>query len=178
MGARGSVVGWGTVLQAGRSRVRVPMRWIFFNLPILSSRPMALGSTQLLTERVPGIFLGVKGGRRVRLTTSPPSVSRLCRENVGAPKSHNPMGLHGLLQGSFYLFLPWFRSAGIEIYSRGKWVFWVLLWTPCWICIHVDNVSTSATFWPYIKRFWREYVFKFGTRYSACSKTRPSRNRY
>jgi hypothetical protein len=29
--ARGSVVGWGTMLQAGRSRVRVPMRWIFFN---------------------------------------------------------------------------------------------------------------------------------------------------
>jgi hypothetical protein len=31
-GARRSVVGWGTMLQAGRSRVRVPMRWIFFNL--------------------------------------------------------------------------------------------------------------------------------------------------
>jgi hypothetical protein len=28
-GARGSVVGWGTMLQAGRSRVRVPMRWNF-----------------------------------------------------------------------------------------------------------------------------------------------------
>jgi hypothetical protein len=27
-GARGSVVGWGTMLQAGRSRDRVPMRWI------------------------------------------------------------------------------------------------------------------------------------------------------
>jgi hypothetical protein len=42
---------------------------------------------------------GVKGGRRVRLTTLPPSVSRLVRENVGASKSHNPIGLHGLLQG-------------------------------------------------------------------------------
>jgi hypothetical protein len=28
-GARGSVVGGGTMLQAGRSRVHVPMRWIF-----------------------------------------------------------------------------------------------------------------------------------------------------
>jgi hypothetical protein len=28
-GARGSVVGWGTTQQAGRSRVRIPMRWIF-----------------------------------------------------------------------------------------------------------------------------------------------------
>jgi hypothetical protein len=33
LGARGSVVGLGTMLQAGRSRVRVPMTWIFFILP-------------------------------------------------------------------------------------------------------------------------------------------------
>jgi hypothetical protein len=39
----------------------------------------------------------VKGGRRVRLTTSPPFVSRL--ENVGDSTSHNPMDHHGLLQG-------------------------------------------------------------------------------
>jgi hypothetical protein len=37
------------MLQAGRSRVRVPMRWIFFNLSNPSSRTMALGSTQPLT---------------------------------------------------------------------------------------------------------------------------------
>jgi hypothetical protein len=29
----------------------------------------------------------------------PPSVGQLSRENMGASKSHNPMGLHGLLQG-------------------------------------------------------------------------------
>jgi hypothetical protein len=58
---------------------------------------MALGSTQPLTEmntrNLPG---GVKGRRRVRLTTLPPSVSRLSRENVGTSTSHDPLGLHGL----------------------------------------------------------------------------------
>jgi hypothetical protein len=34
-GARGSVVGWGTMLQAGRSPVRIPMRWIFFSIDII-----------------------------------------------------------------------------------------------------------------------------------------------
>jgi hypothetical protein len=48
--ARGSVVGWDSMLQVGRSWVRVPMKWIFFDLPNPSSRNMALGSTQPLTE--------------------------------------------------------------------------------------------------------------------------------
>jgi hypothetical protein len=39
------------MLQAGRSPVRVPDEVIFFfNLPKLSNRTMALGSTQPLTE--------------------------------------------------------------------------------------------------------------------------------
>jgi hypothetical protein len=86
------------MLQAGRSRVRVPMRWIFFSLPNPSSCTMGLGSTQPLTEMSTRNLPGVKGARRVRLTTLPPSVSRLSGENVGASTSHNPMGLHGLLQ--------------------------------------------------------------------------------
>jgi hypothetical protein len=49
-GARCSIVGWGTMLQAGRSPVRVPDEVDFFNLPNPSSRTMALGSTQPLTE--------------------------------------------------------------------------------------------------------------------------------
>jgi hypothetical protein len=39
-----------TTLQAGRLRDRVPMSWIFSNLPNPSGRTMALRSTQLLTE--------------------------------------------------------------------------------------------------------------------------------
>jgi hypothetical protein len=60
---------------------------------------MALGSTQPLTHEYQESSGGVKGDWRIRLTTLPPSVSRLSRENVGASTSHNPMGLHGLLQG-------------------------------------------------------------------------------
>jgi hypothetical protein len=48
-GARGSVVGWWTMLQAGRSRDRVPTRSLEF-LPNPSSRTMALGSTRPLKE--------------------------------------------------------------------------------------------------------------------------------
>jgi hypothetical protein len=72
----------------------------FFNGPNPSSRTMSLGSTQPLIEmRVPGMFLGGKGGRRIRLTTLPPSVSQLFKENVGASTSHNPMGPYGPLHG-------------------------------------------------------------------------------
>jgi hypothetical protein len=46
----GTVVCWGTRLQAGRSPVRGPDEVDFFNLPNPSSRTMALGSTHPLTE--------------------------------------------------------------------------------------------------------------------------------
>jgi hypothetical protein len=84
------------MLQAGRWRVRVPIRWIFFNLPNPSSCTMTLGSTQPLTEMS---TRNLPGGQRVKLTTSPPSVHRLSRESMVVSMSHNPMGFHGLLQG-------------------------------------------------------------------------------
>jgi hypothetical protein len=73
------------MLQAGRSRDRVPMRWIFSNLPNPSGCTIALGSTQPLTEMSTRNLKkkkkkhGGKGGRRVGLTTLLPSVSRLSK---------------------------------------------------------------------------------------------------
>jgi hypothetical protein len=51
---------WGTMLQAGRSLVRVPDEVNFFNLPNTSSPTMALGLTQPLTEMSTRKFLGGK----------------------------------------------------------------------------------------------------------------------
>jgi hypothetical protein len=60
-GVRGSVVGWGTLQQAGRSRERIPDEVDFFNLPNSSSRTMALGSTQPLTQMSARNMPGGKG---------------------------------------------------------------------------------------------------------------------
>jgi hypothetical protein len=51
---------------------------------------------------IPSIFLGVKGGRLVRPTSSWPSVNRVSVK-VGASTPRSPTGLHGLLHG--YMFL-------------------------------------------------------------------------
>jgi hypothetical protein len=51
VGTRGSVVGWGTMLQGGRSRVRFSVRSdFFFKLPNSSNRIMAVWSAQPLIK--------------------------------------------------------------------------------------------------------------------------------
>jgi hypothetical protein len=44
------------------------------------------------------MFLGVKRGRCIGLTTLSPSVND-CLDNVGSLTSHNPIGLQGLFRG-------------------------------------------------------------------------------
>jgi hypothetical protein len=86
-----SIVGWGTMLQAGRLRVRVPMRWIFFQLT--SFKPHYDPGVDLAYDRseYQVSSWGVKGGQQVRLTTLSPSVSWLCRR-CGSPNLSQPYG--------------------------------------------------------------------------------------
>jgi hypothetical protein len=103
MGIRGSVVGWGTTLQAGWSRDRIPDEVEFFNLPNPSSRTMALGSTQPLTEMSTRNIPGGEG-RPVRKADNLTAICEpIVYKNVGASISHNHMGLRGLLKGYLYL---------------------------------------------------------------------------
>jgi hypothetical protein len=91
-GTRSSVVGWGTMLQAGRSRVRFPIKLLHFTIDlILPAWPW--GGLGVWQKWVLG---GKQPYRRL---------SANCLENVGASTSHNPRGLHSMLQEYIYLFI-------------------------------------------------------------------------
>jgi hypothetical protein len=88
------------MLQVGRSRVRIStMSLNSFNLPNLSSRTMAMGFTQRLTKlSTKRSFLGTAWPARMA-----DNLTDICEpkslDNVRSSTTHNPIGLHGLLQG-------------------------------------------------------------------------------
>jgi hypothetical protein len=88
------------MLQAERSPVRVPDEVDFFDLCNLSSRTVALGSTQPLTKMSTSNLPGGKSDLRIELTNLPPYVSRMS-ENVETSTSRNPKGVQGLYRDGF-----------------------------------------------------------------------------
>jgi hypothetical protein len=76
--ARGSVVGSGTMQQAGKLPVGAPDEVDFLNLPNPSSRIMALGSTQPLAEMS---ARNLHGGKK-RPAGRADNLTAICEPNV------------------------------------------------------------------------------------------------
>jgi hypothetical protein len=91
------------MLQAGKSRDQILNEVDFFNLPNASSRTMALGSTQSLTEMSTRNIPGGEGRQARKADNLTAICDPIVYKNVGASTSHSPMGLHGPLQGYLYL---------------------------------------------------------------------------
>jgi hypothetical protein len=110
-----TAVSWGTMLQAGRPRVRFLMRSFDFFFQLTYSFQAHYGpEVGSASNIVPGIYLRVKGSRRLRLELHRHLWSD-CLENVGASTSHNPWTSTAYYKDSFTFFCWQYRKLWTEI---------------------------------------------------------------
>ena len=101
--APSGAVGWGTALQAGRSRVRIPLVTLELFIDII--RTMALGSTHPLTEMsTRNISWGGGYRRPVRMVDNLTTSMCWLSWNLGASTSWNPQGLSRPVMGLLYFY--------------------------------------------------------------------------
>jgi hypothetical protein len=113
--ACGSIVGWGTMLQARRSQVWFTTRSLDFLVDLtLPATLWPWGQLSLWQKWVPGIFLGVKVCQHVRVTTSTSSVRWLPRKCGSLDVSHS-FGSPWPVTGIALNFLPY----QVDYYKSG-----------------------------------------------------------
>jgi hypothetical protein len=110
MGAHGSIVGWGTMQHARRLWDRIPMRSLDFSMDlILPATLWPQGDSASKRNEYQEFSWGVKGGRHLRLTTLPLSMSQLSRKC-------------GILDLSQHFGPPW-SVTGTALPFNGEYMF-------------------------------------------------------
>jgi hypothetical protein len=99
----GSIVDWGTILEAGRLRVRDSMMSMLFFI-YLSTYP-GVYSAEMSTGRRKQMSLWSKA-RPARKTDNFTDICHDWLDKVGSSTSQNPIGLDGLLIASFLFLIP------------------------------------------------------------------------